>query len=165
MVFLEAISFFFFFFQLISLFLATLYLVAVLGLFPVVVCERLSCCGFSCCRAQPLEHEPQSLQLLGSRAPAQQLQRAGLVAVWHVRSPWMRDWTHVPCIGRQALNPWPPGKSWRLNLKCRYLGSLEGNVRRVLVIPHTVLMNICCWWVSKESGSLEENPWWLYVKL
>ena len=34
---------------------------------------------------------------------AQKLCFAGLVAVWHVESSQTRDWTRVPCIGRQIL--------------------------------------------------------------
>ena len=34
---------------------------------------------------------------------AQQLWCMGLVALWHVRSSWTRDRTHVPCIGRWIL--------------------------------------------------------------
>ena len=37
-------------------------------------------------------------------APA--LERTGLIAPWLVESSWTRDWTHVPCIGRQILNHW-----------------------------------------------------------
>ena len=33
----------------------------------------------------------------------QYLQHPGLVAVRHVESSWIRDRTHVPCIGRQIL--------------------------------------------------------------
>ena len=29
-----------------------------------------------------------------------------LVALWHVRSSWTRDWTHVPWTGRQILYHW-----------------------------------------------------------
>ena len=45
----------------------------------------------------------QQLQLAGSRAQAQQLWCPSLVAVWHVRSSWTRDGTHVSCIGGQIL--------------------------------------------------------------
>ena len=30
----------------------------------------------------------------------------GLVSQRHVKSSWTRDWTYVPCIGRQILNHW-----------------------------------------------------------
>ena len=32
----------------------------------------------------------------------------GLVAPQHMESSWTRDQTHVPHIGRQILNHWPP---------------------------------------------------------
>ena len=35
-----------------------------------------------------------------------QAQGPVLVALWHVRSSWTRDWTHVPCIGRWMVNHW-----------------------------------------------------------
>ena len=35
----------------------------------------------------------------------------GLVSPWHVEPSQTRDQTHVLCIGRQILNPVPPGKS------------------------------------------------------
>ena len=37
---------------------------------------------------------------------ASQLWCTGLVALQHVGSSQTRDRTHVPCIGRQILNPW-----------------------------------------------------------
>ena len=46
-----------------------------------------------------------SLWLEDSKAHAQWLWRAGLVALWHAGSPWTRDQTHVPCMGRQILIP------------------------------------------------------------
>ena len=46
---------------------------------------RAYCSGFSC------------------RAQAQQLWHMGLVAPRHVESSQTSDWTHVSCIGRQAL--------------------------------------------------------------
>ena len=45
----------------------------------------------------------QQLQLTGSRAWAQELWHAGLVALWHVGSSWIRDRTCVSCIGRWIL--------------------------------------------------------------
>ena len=47
---------------------------------------------FSCCRAWALGHKLQHLQYLG------------LVAPQHVESSLARDWTHIPCTGRQILN-------------------------------------------------------------
>ena len=34
-------------------------------------------------------------------AQAQELQLMGTVALQHTESSWTKDWTHVPCIGRQ----------------------------------------------------------------
>ena len=45
----------------------------------------------------------QWLQLLGSRAQAQQLWCVGLVAPWHAGSSQTRDQMHVPRTGRQIL--------------------------------------------------------------
>ena len=50
-------------------------------------------------------HGLQQLWLPGSRAEAQQL-RQGLVAPRHVGTSWIRDRTHVSCIGRWILNHW-----------------------------------------------------------
>ena len=36
---------------------------------------------------------------------AQELWHMGLVAPRHVESSQIRDWTHVPCVGRQVLIP------------------------------------------------------------
>ena len=47
---------------------------------------------------------------LGSRAQAQQLWYMGLVDPCNVGSSRTRDWTCVPCIGRQILNHWTPRK-------------------------------------------------------
>ena len=45
----------------------------------------------------------QSLQLLNSRAQAQQLRRTGLVLPWPVGSSQTRHQTRVSCIGRWIL--------------------------------------------------------------
>ena len=36
----------------------------------------------------------------------QVLWRTGLVALRHVGSSWIKDWTHIPCTGRWILNHW-----------------------------------------------------------
>ena len=41
----------------------------------------------------------------------------GFVDLQHVVSSWIRVGTCVPCIGRQILNPGPPGKSSQLLFK------------------------------------------------
>ena len=53
------------------------------------------------------------LQLLGSRAQAQQLKLRcrGLVALWYGGSSWTRDQTYDPYTGRWILNHWSTGKS------------------------------------------------------
>ena len=60
------------------------------------------CAGSSGCRAQALEYE--SFHSCGTWA--QQLWRAGTVALRHIGSSWTRDRTHVPCIDRWILNHW-----------------------------------------------------------
>ena len=42
----------------------------------------------------------------GSRMQAQQLLCRDLVPLWGVESSQTRNWTHVPCMGRQILNQW-----------------------------------------------------------
>ena len=64
----------------------------------------------------PRVHGLQKLQLTGSRAWAQQLCCIGLVALKPVGSSWSRDWTHVPCFGRQILNHWNTSKCFILVL-------------------------------------------------
>ena len=49
---------------------------------------------------------PQKLQAPGSRAQDQSLRRTGLVALQHVGSSWIRDWTCVSCHGRRILYHW-----------------------------------------------------------
>ena len=39
-------------------------------------------------------------------SPAAWSWHIGLVASQRVGSPWTRDQTRAPCIGRQILNPW-----------------------------------------------------------
>ena len=46
------------------------------------------------------------LWLMGLRGGAQQLWHTSPVAPWHVGSSQTRDWTRVPCIGRQTLKRW-----------------------------------------------------------
>ena len=82
--------------------------------FPVVATSR----GYSGYGAQLLivvlflllEH---GLQMGG----LQQLCNIGLVVLQHVRSYWMRDRNHVPCIGRQFANHWRSQKNELLNEK------------------------------------------------
>ena len=40
----------------------------------------------------------------------QYLQNMGFVALWHGKSSWTRDQSHVPCIGRGILNRWTSKK-------------------------------------------------------
>ena len=69
------------------------------------------CCGLSCCWAWTLGYVGfsswgmwvQKLQLLGSRAQAQQLWHAGLVALQHVGSSWVRDRAHVSYMSMWIL--------------------------------------------------------------
>ena len=69
--------------------------------------QALGCLGFSncCTRAQ-------WSQLVGSRVRAQKLWRTGLVAPWQVESSRTRDWTCVPCIGRQILIHCTAREAW-----------------------------------------------------
>ena len=59
--------------------------------------------GFSCCRAQALGVWARQLWISSPRT--QKLWHTGLAALSHVQSSWTRDWTHVPCIGREILIP------------------------------------------------------------
>ena len=58
------------------------------------------------CGLQQRRHVAQQAQLAGSRAQAQKLWHTGSVASWPMGSSWIRDRTHVSCIGRQILNHW-----------------------------------------------------------
>ena len=93
----------YFFFNFIHLFLAT-WVFVVAGLSLVVVSGgtlSLLLAGFSL----------QWLllwQSLGTRPVG--FTSFSLLALWQVQSSQTRDWTRVPCIGRQTLNPGPPGK-------------------------------------------------------
>ena len=62
------------------------------------------------------------LQSMGSRLWAQWLWYTGLVAPLHVGSSWIRDWTHVPCIGRQILSHWTTRE---VHAVLRYMGSFH----------------------------------------
>ena len=46
------------------------------------------------------------LQSMGSGVWAHSLWCSGLATLRYVESPWRRDQTDVPCIGRQILNDW-----------------------------------------------------------
>ena len=118
--------------------------------------RRLSSCG-----TQPLECKHQYLW------------PTGLDALWHVRSSWNRDWTHVSCIGRQILNHWttrevpeplkvgnflwlvPEDRSeiWGMKTFCHHWLEDRGE-------PHNKKSK---WSLGSESGSwLAELwvPWW-----
>ena len=56
------------------------------------------CCGFSCCRAQTVR--AQRISSFSSSALEQRLSSCG---ARHVRSSWIRDWTHISCTGRGIL--------------------------------------------------------------
>ena len=84
------------------------------------------CNSFSCCGAQAPGHEcfsscsmwAQKLWFPGSRLQAQQLWCTGLVALWHVESSQIRDWTCVSCIGRWVLYHWAT-KEAPFGISCR----------------------------------------------
>ena len=57
--------------------------------------------GFSCCRAQTLEHTGSIVVCVGLAAPCQ------------VGSSWTRDWNYVPCTGRQIPNHLEPNDHHR----------------------------------------------------
>ena len=89
-----------FFFKLFFLLLLSIYFrwhcisVAVLGLSLVPASggsSLLRCLGFSSGST-------------GSRFMTQQLWHSGFVAPRHVEFSWTRDWSQVPCIGRQILH-------------------------------------------------------------
>ena len=63
--------------------------------------ELLSCCGAQALGAQASVAVTRRLQSPGSVAVVH-----GLVAQRHVGSSQTRDQIHVPCTGRQILNPW-----------------------------------------------------------
>ena len=56
----------------------------------------------------------QQLWLSGSGALAQQLWHVGLVAQQHVGSSWIRNQTHVSCVGRHILYRWATRETQRL---------------------------------------------------
>ena len=60
----------------------------------------------------------QELWLAGSKVLAQWLWLTSSVAPWHVGSPWIRDWTAVPCIARWILNPWTTREALEFFVKC-----------------------------------------------
>ena len=70
--------------------------------------------GFSCCRAQALGARVSVVAVRGLsscdfQALEHRLSTCGpqaLVALWHVRSYWARDWTCVSCIGSRILYHW-----------------------------------------------------------
>ena len=68
--------------------------VAVCRLALVVVNGDSHCGGFSRCGAWALGAQGSVVRLVG------------LTALLQVGSSWSGDWTCVPCIGRQILNPW-----------------------------------------------------------
>ena len=64
---------------------------------------------------------------------AQELWCTGLVVPKHLRSPWTRDWTWSPCIGRWALNHWTTREVWH---------RFKSNVGKNWALP-TKVINIC----------------------
>ena len=82
------------------------YSVVVVGRLLIAVASRCGAwawghVGFSSCGTWAL-----SLQIPGSRAQAKQLWCMGLVALHHVGSSQIQDWTHVSCVSRRILYHW-----------------------------------------------------------
>ena len=76
----------------------------------------LGCGGFRSCHAWA-----QWLWFAGFGAQVQQLWHTSSVAPWHVGSSWIKDWTHVSCIGRRTLDHWATREtSWWViwNIQC-----------------------------------------------
>ena len=67
----------------------------------------------------------QELQLLDSRAQAQQLWGTGFAAPPQVGSSWFRDWTCVSCTGRWILSHWAPREALCWHLCCEQALSLS----------------------------------------
>ena len=94
------------------LFMAKLSLPACTGAFSSCGAWVSHCTGFSCCRARVPEHpgssghgpQAQQLRFTGSRAWPRCWWHTGWAALWHVKYPQARDWTHVPSTGRRILN-------------------------------------------------------------
>ena len=86
------------------------------------------CGGFSCA-AQALGHKG-----FGSRGSGTLELRfgscGGLVVRRHVESSQTRDWTRVPCIGRQTVNHWAPREVQGAILKA---ASLESSCTFIIV--------------------------------
>ena len=95
---------FLYIYNFIYLFLGVLSLCCFVGYSLVVVCGLLIAIAslFAEHRLQGTRGL-QQLQLLGSRAQAEQLRHSGLVAPWHVEPSWIRDGTRVSYIGRWIL--------------------------------------------------------------
>ena len=108
-------SFFFFFFQicyfnfyLFILFLAVLGLCCYKKTFSSLDNWASHFSDFSYCRAWALGHKLQQLRCIGSVVPQ------------HVESPLARNWTHVPCTGRQILNHWTIRETLQIIFYCFY---------------------------------------------
>ena len=78
----------------------------------VALCGLLIQGGFSCCGSRALGRTGfSSCGMRASSCGSQALEHGlnscggcmGLVGPWYVGSSWVRDWTHVPCIGRLIL--------------------------------------------------------------
>ena len=89
----------FFFFWLCWAFVATcrLSLVAVSRCYSSYRARSSLCNGFSCCKAQALACARDSVDVVN---------RFSCPVAYRIFQT--RDWTHVPCIGRQILNQWTP---------------------------------------------------------
>ena len=75
----------------------------------------------------------QQLQLLGSRAQAEQWRHSGLVAPRHVEPSWIRDGICVSCIGRWVLyhgttREAPEAETFLLILVFRFSAFLQGQM-------------------------------------
>ena len=69
----------------------------------IVVASLVRGTGFRVRRLQSLWHVGSVGGIPGLRAQAQKLWCTGLVVPQHVGSFWIRDQTHVSCVGRQIL--------------------------------------------------------------
>ena len=119
------------------------------------------------------------MQLLGSRAQAQELWPTGLVALRHVGSFQTRDQTHVSYTAGRFFTTEPPGKPFTIvfnNIHVKLL-ILRNFIRMCFVTSHhppisvcllnfqpvdwpllvdlsDVICSVCCVWDALDSGVL-----------
>ena len=89
----------------------------------------------------------------------------GLVALWHVGSSWIRDQTHVSCIGSQILYHWAAREAWHSLLKWLFCVALTCRDFRIQNFTLDSQVSIFLWTQTRSKPNDYSSQWLLILNL